>query len=171
MEDPLRVDEADAVIQPVGGVCSTFRSCSFSVFLCACACLVAQSCPTLCDPMDCSRLLCPWDSSGKNTGVGCQALLQGIFQIQGSNHPSFPPASPALQAGSLPLSHQGSPKYFIPSLRSTLTVPSFTSMKRKHSQCIRIGGQSVEQNVCPALTSPRPQSRMEEEAAGSLAWR
>ena len=26
-----------------------------------------------------ARLLCPWDSSGKNTGVGCHALLQGIF--------------------------------------------------------------------------------------------
>ena len=24
-----------------------------------------------------SRLLCPWDSPGKNTGVGCHALLQG----------------------------------------------------------------------------------------------
>ena len=31
------------------------------------------------------RLLCPWDSPGKNTGVGCQALLQEIFLIQGSN--------------------------------------------------------------------------------------
>ena len=31
------------------------------------------------------RLFCPWDSSGNNTGVGCQALLQGIFLIQGSN--------------------------------------------------------------------------------------
>ena len=31
------------------------------------------------------RLLCPWDSPGKNTGVGCHALLQGIFTIQGSN--------------------------------------------------------------------------------------
>ena len=30
-------------------------------------------------------LLCPWDSPGKNTWVGCHALLQGIFQIQGSN--------------------------------------------------------------------------------------
>ena len=26
-----------------------------------------------------TRLLCPWDSPGKNTGVGCHALLQGIF--------------------------------------------------------------------------------------------
>ena len=30
-------------------------------------------------------LLCPWDSPGKNTGVGCHALLQGIFPTQGSN--------------------------------------------------------------------------------------
>ena len=32
--------------------------------------------------MDCSPLLCPWDSPGKNTGVGCHALLQGIFPTQ-----------------------------------------------------------------------------------------
>ena len=32
-----------------------------------------------------ARLLCPWDSPGKNTGVSCHALLQGIFPTQGSN--------------------------------------------------------------------------------------
>ena len=32
-----------------------------------------------------ARLLCPWNSPGKNTGVGCHALLQGIFLTQGSN--------------------------------------------------------------------------------------
>ena len=32
-----------------------------------------------------ARLLCPWGSSGKNTGVGCRALLQGTFLTQGSN--------------------------------------------------------------------------------------
>ena len=32
-----------------------------------------------------SRLLNPWDSPDKNTGVGCYALLQGIFSTQGSN--------------------------------------------------------------------------------------
>ena len=32
-----------------------------------------------------ARLLWPWDSPGKTTGVGCRALLQGIFPIQGSN--------------------------------------------------------------------------------------
>ena len=31
------------------------------------------------------RLLCPWDSPGKNAGVGCRALLQGIFPTQELN--------------------------------------------------------------------------------------
>ena len=43
--------------------------------------LVTQSCPTICESM----LLCPWNSPGKNTGVDCHSLLQGIFQTQGSN--------------------------------------------------------------------------------------
>ena len=48
---------------------------------------MAKSCPTLCDPVDCSLP----DSSVrgillvKTTGVGCHFLLQGIFLIQGSN--------------------------------------------------------------------------------------
>ena len=32
-----------------------------------------------------SRLLCLWNSPGKNTRVGCHFLLQGIFLTQGSN--------------------------------------------------------------------------------------
>ena len=35
-----------------------------------------QSCPTPCDPIDGSPPGCPWDSPGKNTGVGCHFLLQ-----------------------------------------------------------------------------------------------
>ena len=52
-----------------------------------------------------ARLLCPWHSPGKNTGVGCHFLLQGIFRIKGSN--------PCLlrllhwQADSLPLGRLG----------------------------------------------------------------
>ena len=44
--------------------------------------LVTQSCPALCDPMDCSPpgSSVHRDSPGKNTGVCCHALLQGIFQ-------------------------------------------------------------------------------------------
>ena len=46
---------------------------------------VAQSCLILCNPMDCTRLLCPCDFPGKNTGVGCHFLLQGIFPTQELN--------------------------------------------------------------------------------------
>ena len=44
-------------------------------------CWVAQSCPTLCNPMDCSPpgSSVMRNSPGKNIGVGCRALLQGIF--------------------------------------------------------------------------------------------
>ena len=47
----------------------------------------AQSCLTLCDPMDCSPpgSSCPWNFPGKNTGVGCHFVLQGIFLTQGSS--------------------------------------------------------------------------------------
>ena len=31
------------------------------------------------------ELLCPWNFPGKNTGVGCQFLLQGIYSTQGWN--------------------------------------------------------------------------------------
>ena len=49
------------------------------------ACLVSQSCLTLCDTVDCSPpgSSVHRDCPGKNTGVGCRALLQEIFAIQG----------------------------------------------------------------------------------------
>ena len=49
--------------------------------------LVSQLCPTLCHTTDYepARLLCPWNSSGKNTGVGCHSLLQGILPTQRLN--------------------------------------------------------------------------------------
>ena len=50
-------------------------------------CLVAQSCPTLCDPMDCSPpgSSVHGNSPGKNTGVGSHVLLQRTFPTQGLN--------------------------------------------------------------------------------------
>ena len=70
-------------------------------------CLVAQSCPSLCHPMDCSLpgFSVLGDSPGKNTGVGCHALLQGAFPTQGSNS-SLPHWRQILYQ----LSHQGSPR-------------------------------------------------------------
>ena len=51
-----------------------------------CSVKVAQSCSTL-QPhgLQPTRLLCPWDSPGQNTGVGSHSLLQGIVLTQGSN--------------------------------------------------------------------------------------
>ena len=45
-------------------------------------CMHTQLRPTFCNP---GRLLCPWDFSGKDTGVGCHFLLQGTFLTQGLN--------------------------------------------------------------------------------------
>ena len=44
--------------------------------------LVIKSCLTL---VTHGSFLCPWDSPGKKTGVGCHFLLQGLFSTQGSN--------------------------------------------------------------------------------------
>ena len=67
-------------------------------------CLVVQSCCTFCDPMDCSP---PGSSSmgfsWQECGVGCLALLQGIFPTQGSN-----PGLPHCRWILYHLSHQGS---------------------------------------------------------------
>ena len=69
-------------------------------------CLVAQSCPTLCDAIDYSPpgSSVHGDSPGKNTGVGCHALLQEILWTQGSNS-GLLPCKQILYC----LSHQGSP--------------------------------------------------------------
>ena len=49
--------------------------------LLVCACLVAKSCLTILNPVDCILpVLCPWDSPGKNTGGSCHFLPQGIFR-------------------------------------------------------------------------------------------
>ena len=71
---------------------------------CACCCLVAKWCLTLLRPHGPKpvRLLCPWDSPSKNTGVTCHFLLHGIFSTQGIEL-----ESPASQVDSLPLSHMG----------------------------------------------------------------
>ena len=69
-------------------------------------CLVIQSCPTLCDPMDCSLpgFSVYRDSPHKNTGVDCHAFLWEIFPTEGSN-----PDLPHRRWIFYRLSHQGSP--------------------------------------------------------------
>ena len=68
-------------------------------------CVLSHSVVQLCNPMDCSLpgSSVHGDSPGKNTGVGCHALLQGISPTQGSN-PDLPHWRWILYC----LSHQGS---------------------------------------------------------------
>ena len=61
---------------------------------------VAQSCLTLCDPMD---YISPWNSPGQNTGVGSCSLLKEIFPTQESNS-----GLPHCRRILYQLSHQGS---------------------------------------------------------------
>ena len=67
----------------VGEEISAGKSHSALVAVCA------QLYQTLCDPT--SRLFCQWDSPGKNTGVGYQTLLRGIFgpSYQTQTHVSY----------------------------------------------------------------------------------
>ena len=65
------------------GVFTKFSHCSFNI---CCVC----SWSVVCDSwqphgLQPAKLLSPWDFPGKNTGVGCHFLLQGIFSTQGSN--------------------------------------------------------------------------------------
>ena len=83
--------------------------------------LVTQLCPTLCDPMDYN--LCPWNSPGKDIGVGSLSL-QVIFP-----NPGTEPKSPALQADSLPsevirLENSGVQRRMVSSSRPTRNMSS-----------------------------------------------
>ena len=109
-----------------------------TIWSCAVLCLVAQSCLTLCDPMNCSPpgTSVYGDSTGKNTRVACHALLKGIIPTQGSNpgllhcrqslseppgktkstpralpHPGIELRSSALQADSLTTELLGKPAF------------------------------------------------------------
>ena len=75
-----------------------------NVCVCVCVCVWSLSHILLFTTLRTHRLLCPWDFSAKNTGVGCHFLLQGIFLTQGFEPAS--PVAPALQVDSLLLSHQ-----------------------------------------------------------------
>ena len=65
-----------------------------------------------------ARLLCPWDPPGKNTGVGCHFLLQGIFLEQGLN------TEPHISCiGRQILYHQGSPYFTLTTHLIFTTTP------------------------------------------------
>ena len=85
------------------------------IIICVCAvlCLVAQSCLTLCDPMDCTLpgSSVHGESPVKNTGVDCHALLQRIFPIRDWTQVS------CIAGRFFASSYQGSPHLCLPYIK------------------------------------------------------
>ena len=81
------------------------KSSLIRMCVCVCVCVYALSHVWFLQSHEpySTRLLCVWDSPGKNTGVGCHFLFLGIILMQGSN-----PHFLQLQGDSLSLSHLGS---------------------------------------------------------------
>ena len=91
-----------------------------------------------------ARLLCPWISSGKNTGVGCHFLLQDFFPTQGSN-----PCLLCLlhwQESSLPLVPPGKPKILIMGANCTTSGNLKEPDKHGHVPGLR---HAFIRNWCP----------------------
>ena len=93
-------------------------------------------------------LICPWDFPGKNTGVGCHFLLQGIFLTQGLNTHLL-----HWQVDSLYLCHLGSPVITFSSIQFSCSVMS-DSLRPHESQHARPPYPSstpwVYSNSCPS---------------------
>ena len=66
---------------------SECKGSEWKLHVCVCKVASIMSRLTLCDPVGCSSPVSsvPWDSPGKNIGVGHHILFQGIFPTQGSN--------------------------------------------------------------------------------------
>ena len=79
-----------------------------------------------------ARLRCPWDSPGKNTGVGCHFLLQGLFPTQVSN-PSLPHCRQTLYC----LSHQGSPGEYDTAFNQR---SEGCRLEKRFEKCVHRGG-------------------------------
>ena len=86
-------------------------------------CLVAQLCPLFVTPWAVHpvRLLCPWDSPGKNTRVGCHFLLQGIFPTQELN-PGLLHCRMILYYSAMDFPHKGSPSLLDCPIHGHITV-------------------------------------------------
>ena len=97
-----------------------------------------QSSPTLCDRRTVAPgLLCPWNSAGKNTGVGSYALLQGIFPTQGSNPHLF--CLLHWQVGSLPLAPPVKPTYLLRSCKHFCVSQALIHSQREGEKQYLVG--------------------------------
>ena len=108
-----------------------------------CVCLVAMSDPVQPCGLGPARLLCPWNSLGKNTRVGCHFLLQGIIRIELE--------SPALAGGFFTPEAPGKPR----------TKNKTTSLRVENRNTSRTMGESLQLNVCSVGECERCHSQLE----------
>ena len=102
-----------------------------------------------------ARFLCPCDSPGKNTGMGCHSLLQGIFLTRGTN-PGLSHCRRILYS----LSHQGSPYFrtlclLFPLSRMHVSLfPMLNPLFLPDPECLRNGllGDTTPDYPFPPLT-------------------
>ena len=114
--------------------------------ICTCAWSLTHVWLFLCDPMDCNPpgSSVHGDSPGKNTGVGCHALHQGIFPTQGSN-PGFPHCRRILYH----LSHQGSQRI--------LEWVAYPSPGELPDPGIKLGSLALQADYLPAELPGKPE--------------
>ena len=112
-------------------------------------CLVAQSCPTLCNPVDSSLpgSSVHEDSPGKNTGLGCHALLQGNLP-----NPGIEPRYPALQVDSLPSEPSEKPKNTgggsLSALQEDSLPAELPGKPQKYTTCAK----TMDRSICQTQT-------------------
>ena len=117
--------------------------------------LLAQPCPTVCIPTDCSPpgSSVHRDSSGKDTVVGCHFLLQGIFPTQGNL--GLPHCRQILYY----LSHQGSPNFCLKLLIIGTSLVVQWLRFRAPSEGGWVQSLSEIRSYMPQLRVPSPQVR------------
>ena len=110
---------------------------------------VTQLCLTLCDSIECSptRLPCPCNSPGKNTGVGCYSFIQGNLP-----NPGVEPRFPTLQADSLLSEPAGKPQLSFSDNELATSNTKFIFHTAYHLQLKRTPLKSL-QNTCTAFDS------------------
>ena len=108
-----------------------------------------------------TRLLCPWGSPGKNTGVGRQTLLQGIFLTQGWTLGLLHCRQILYQ-----LSHQGSPIILKTYYNSHFTLCGIKKIKHLNKQINKIQNQTSNQ---PGVTANSPTQEMRWPCQG-IRW-
>ena len=145
----------------------------FSIFTLRTPCVCSRS--VVSDPLQCfglqpDRLLRPWDSQGKNTGVGYHILLQGIFPTQELN--------PGLlcflhcQQILYPLSHGGSPKNPMNSMKrqKDMTMKyeaprpagfQYTTGEEQRKSSRRNEESELKQKQCPVVDESDGKSKVQ----------